>query len=167
MKLTHSGIRKLQLSNGRTDEIFFDDDMPRFGVRLRDGGSRKYVVQYRQGTLTRRHTIGSTATLTLDEARKRARKVLVAVDDGRDPAGEKESKRAAAGLIFATVMRDYLEQAQASLKPKTLVGYRGDLERLWKPLHKLALSAVDRPVIAAHLRVIGKDSGPVSANRAR
>ncbi|HEY6701414.1 MAG TPA: tyrosine-type recombinase/integrase [Pseudolabrys sp.] len=64
-------------------------------------------------------------------------------------------------------MRDYLEACQRALKPKTLIGYKGDLERLWKPLHKMALSAVSRPVIAAHLRVIAKESGPVSANRAR
>ena len=58
--------------------------------------------------------------MTLEEARKRARKILVAVDDGRDPAAEKETKRAASGLIFAAVMRDYLGGVQGSLKPKTL-----------------------------------------------
>jgi len=154
MKLTQSNIAKLKSS--KADEIFFDDELKRFGVRLRDGGSRKYIVQYRLGGNTRRHTIGSTETLTLGEARKKARKALVAVDEGKDPAAEKESNRAAAALTFATVMRDYLEQCEASLKPKTLVGYRGDLERLWKPLHKLALSAVNRAVVAAQLRVIAK-----------
>src|SRR5262245_15306852 len=121
MKLTQTGIAKLRLSSGKTDEIFFDDDLPRFGVRLREGGSRKYVVHYRQAGIQRRHTIGSTATMTLEEARKRARKILVAVDDGKDPAAEKESKRAASGLLFAAVMRDYLEAYVISLKPKTIV----------------------------------------------
>ena len=167
MKLTQTSVSKLRLSDGKADEIFFDDELRGFGVRLREGGSKKYVVHYRQAGIQRRHTIGSAATLPPEEARKRARKILVAVDDGRDPAAEKESKRAASGLIFAAVMRDYLDACQSSLKPKTLVGYTGDLERLWKPLHKLALSAVGRPVIAAHLRIIAKESGPVSANRAR
>jgi integrase len=167
MKLTETGISKLRLSSGKADEIFFDDVLSGFGVRLREGGSRKYIVHYRQAGIQRRDTIGSTATLTLEEARKRARKILVAVDDGRDPRAEKESKRAASGLIFAAVMRDFLEACQTSLKPKTLLGYTGDLERLWKPLHKLALNAVDRAMIAAHLRIIAKESGPVAANRAR
>src|SRR5215468_10967148 len=108
MRLTQTAIAKLTLPSGKSDAIFFDDDMPRFGVRLRDGGSRKYVVQYRQGGIGRRYTIGSTATLTLEEARKRARKVLVAIDDGRNPAAEKETKRAAAGLLFASVAGDFL-----------------------------------------------------------
>jgi Arm DNA-binding domain len=67
-----------------------------------EGGSKKYVVHYRQAGIQRRHTIGSVANLTLVEARKRARKILVAVDDGRDPAAEKESKRAASGLVFGS-----------------------------------------------------------------
>jgi integrase len=167
MKLTQTGISRLNLSSSKTDEIFFDDTLPGFGIRLREGGSRKYVVHYRQAGIQRRHTIGSVATLNLDEARKRARKILVAVDDGRDPAAEKESKRAASGLIFATVVRDYLEASQRSLKPKTLIGYKGDLERLWKPLHKLALGAISRSIIASHLRIIAKENGPVAANNAR
>jgi|GEM_PF-886554 hypothetical protein len=132
-----------------------------------EGGSKKYVVHYRQAGIQRRHTIGSVANLTLVEARKRARKILVAVDDGRDPAAEKESKRAASGLVFAAVMGDYLDVCERTLKPKTVVGYKGDLKRLWKPLHKLALGAVSRPVIAAHLRTIAEESGSASANRAR
>src|SRR5262249_46866219 len=108
MKLTQSTIAKLTLSGGKADEIFFDDELPRFGVRVAEGGSRKYIVQYRQGGSARRYTIGPTATMTLDEARKRARKVLVAVDDGRNPGVEKETARAASGLIFAAVATDFL-----------------------------------------------------------
>ena len=103
MKLTQTSIARL--TSSKADEIFFDDELPRFGVRLREGGSRKYVVQYRQGGIPRRYTIGPTATMTLEEARKLARKVLVAVDDGRDPAAEKETARAASSLILATVVR--------------------------------------------------------------
>jgi integrase len=165
MKLTQTAISKLSLSGGKTDEIFFDDDLPRFGVRLREGGSRKYVVHYRQAGIQRRHTIGSVATLTLDEARKRARKILVAVDDGRDPAAEKEIKRAASGLIFAAVIREYLSACR--LKPKTLYDYNYHLHKLWKPLHKLPLNGISRQVVASHLRVIANENGPTTANRAR
>src|SRR5262245_2474539 len=165
MRLTQTAIAKLILPSGKSDAIFFDDDMPRFGVRLRDGGSKKYIVQYRQGGAARRHTIGPTATMTLDEARQRARKVLVAVDDSRDPAAEKEGKRAAVDLIFLTVARDFLEAA--NLRPKTKVGYIYHVETLLKPLHKLPIGSLDRQTIASHLRVIAKDNGPTTANRAR
>ena len=81
MKLTQTAISKLTLGQSEEDKIWFDDDLPRFGVRVRKGGSRKFVIHYRQGGIQRRYTIGSVATLTLDEARQRARKVLVAIDD--------------------------------------------------------------------------------------
>jgi integrase len=165
MKLTETSVAKLKSS--KADEIFFDDALPRFGVRLREGGSKKFVIDYRQAGVQRRYTIGDTAAMTLEEARQRARKILVAVDDGRDPAAEKEGKRVASSLLFAHVMRDYLDVCQRKLKPKTVVGYTGDLERLWKPMHKLALTAVTRQVVASHLRTIAKDSGDVSAARAR
>jgi integrase len=163
MKLTQSTIAKL--TSSKADEIFFDDELPRFGVRLREGGSRKFVVQYRQGGIPRRYTIGPTATMTLDEARKRARKVLVSVDEGRNPGVEKETARAASGLIFAAVAADFLGACQ--LKPKTLYDYQYHLGKLWKPLHKLPLGGIGRQVVASHLRAIAKENGPTTANRAR
>jgi integrase len=167
VKLTQTTVAKLRLPAGKTDAIFFDDDLPRFGVRLRAGGSSKFVVHYRLNDLQHRVTIGHTATLTLEEARQRARKILVTVDEGGDPQAEKAGKRAAARLLFEGVARQYLESRESSLRPKTLLGYSGDLLRLWKPLHGSALNAVTRPVVAAHLRDIAKDSGDVSHNRAR
>jgi integrase len=41
------------------------------------------------------------------------------------------------------------------------------LNTIWKPLHKLTLPAVNRATIAAQVRIIAKENGPVSANRAR
>ena len=40
MKLTAKGIRGLQLPEGKMDHLFWDDDIPGFGLRLRAGGSR-------------------------------------------------------------------------------------------------------------------------------
>src|SRR5262249_2149120 len=42
MKLTQTVVDKLRSS--KADEIFLDDDLPGFGIRLRAGGSRKYCV---------------------------------------------------------------------------------------------------------------------------
>lgn len=167
MKLTQTALAKLALPKGAEDKIFFDDDLPGFGLRVRAGGSRKYVVHYRQGNAQRRHTIGSAAVMTVDEARKRARKVLVAVDDGRDPAADKVAKRAASALIFSAVKDDYLTACEARMKPRSLEECRRHLDKQWKPLHGLAIASVSRPVIAARLRAITDASGPVAANRAR
>ena len=167
MKLTEASVKRLSLTDGKTDEIFFDDDLTNFGLRLREGGSRKWVLHYRQGGIQRRHTIGDANAMPLAEARQRARRVKVSVDDGKDPAAEKATKRAASALIFSTVVDDYLKARAKDMKPRSHVECTRHLKKAWEPLHKLAIGAVSRPVIAAHMRKIAEESGPTSANRAR
>jgi integrase len=168
VKLTQTSIARLcVLASGESDKIFFDDEVRGFGLRLRAGGSRKYVVHYRQGGVQRRHTIGPASVLSVDEARRKARKVLVDVDDGRDPAVDKVVKRAAAGLIFSSVMGDYLAARQSGMKPRSHEECARHLKRHWKPLHGVAIASVTRPVVAARLRDIQAKSGAVASNRAR
>ena len=107
MKLTQASIARLP--SDKADAVYYDDELDGFGIRIRAGGSRNYVVRYRLGGLERRHTIGSASVLTVEEARKKARKVLVAVDEGRDPTAEMATKKASASLIFSSVAADYLE----------------------------------------------------------
>jgi integrase len=166
MKLTDSSIKRISLG-GKADHIEFDDDLVGFGLRLRAGGSRKWLVQYRQGGIQRRHTLGSAAAMSADEARRRARKVLVQVDDGKDPAAEKVAKRASSALLLSAVIDDYLSVQQRTMKPRSLGESTRHLQKHWKPIHGLALAAVSRPVVAARLRAIAESSGPVAADRAR
>jgi integrase len=44
---------------------------------------------------------------------------------------------------------------------------RYQLEKLWKPLHELALGAINRATVATRLNAIASNHGPVAANRAR
>ena len=76
MKLTQASIARLP--DDKADAVYYDDELDGFGIRIRKGGSRNYVVRYRLGGLERRHTIGSASVLSVEEARKKARKVLVA-----------------------------------------------------------------------------------------
>ena len=80
------------LSPREADQVIFDDLVPGFGVRVMPSGIRSYLVQYRNAQRrSRRLTIGKHGTLTVDQARDRARKILEAVRDGRDPVAEKRA----------------------------------------------------------------------------
>ena len=61
MKLTAKGIRGLQLPEGKMDHLFWDDDIPGFGLRLRAGGSRSWVLQYTLGDKQRRLSLGTAS----------------------------------------------------------------------------------------------------------
>jgi integrase len=167
MKLTKTRVNQIALSKGDSDKIFFDDELTGFGLRVRKGGSRKWVLYYRQAGIQRRYTIGSAASMDVDEARRRARKVLVTVDDGGSPAIEKASKRTAAALTVSAVADDFLRAQGRLLKLRSFEETRRHLIKHWRPLHGLALTAVGRALVAAHLRGMAESSGPIAANRAR
>ena len=42
MKLTDLSISRLKPT--KADAVYYDDDLPGFGLRIREGGSRNYVV---------------------------------------------------------------------------------------------------------------------------
>src|SRR5277367_183347 len=109
MKLTETRLPSLKLGAGETDKIFFDDEIPGFGLRIREGGSRKFVLHYRIGGAQRRYTVGAVGVLKLEQARQRARKALVDVGDGKDPAAQKASDKIEAKQSFGSVAADYIE----------------------------------------------------------
>ena len=76
-KLTNDSPRRLGLPDGRSDVIHWDDDLKGFGLRLRAGGKRAWVVQFRNRLeKTERKTLGSTAELTAYQARQMAAEIL-------------------------------------------------------------------------------------------
>jgi integrase len=172
MKLTDTKIAGLKLDRGETDKIFFDDEISGFGVRLRDGGSRKFVLHYRIGGNQRRYTIGAVGVLKLEEAKQRARRALVDVGDGKDPAAQKADAKEDAKQSFKTAADDYLEVLQrrvdaGELRPRSLVEIKRHLLKHFKPLHKLVLGSISRATVATRLREIAKQNGPGAADRTR
>ncbi len=79
MKLTSAIARTLTLESGQTDRTFFDDDLPAFGVRVRAGGSRNWVVQYKTGRKNRRLMLGAVSALAAGKARAAAKDALAAI----------------------------------------------------------------------------------------
>ena len=86
----------------RADVYIWDSALPRFGVRVTSAGSRVYLLQYRAKATTgagrtRRITIGQHDgdLWNVTKARAAARKLLAAVDLGRDPYAEREAEREA------------------------------------------------------------------------
>lgn len=131
MKLTKRTLSTLR--PGETDRVIFDDELPGFGVRVKPSGATSWLVQYRnKHGRSRRYTIASTAKLSPDEARKRARKLFVAIEDGYDPADERRSARQA--LTVAQLCDEYLAAGKGRIKASTLAMDRSRIERHVKPL---------------------------------
>jgi integrase len=168
MRLTQTVVNNLQLPPGKNDFIVFDEKLSCFGLRIREGGSRKFVVQYKLGALTRRMTLGSTAVLTAQEAYEAARKILAEITlTGKDPAGEKQVNKAQAGETFSVVVKRFLQKQKASLRAKTYIGTERYLLNHCASFHPLPLTHVSKRMIAERVSQIATDSGPSAADQCR
>jgi integrase len=167
MRLTKASVARLAILEGKTERIVFDEAMPGFGVRVRAGGKRTWIAQYRLGNKQRRLTLGTLETLDEPEARRRAKTALSKVHPGHDPQMEKAERRAQASITLGRIADAYLAQAERALKPRSYQEVRRHLKQHWAPLAERALGSIVRPDVAARLTSIASDSGPFAANRAR
>jgi Arm DNA-binding domain len=172
MKLTTKAIARLALPADKADAIFFDDDMPGFGFRLRRSGSqvrRSFVAQYRARGRTRRMLIGSVELLSAEQARAQAKKILASVAIGRDPQGEKAAARSKLARTLRSVADDYLAAKQSSLRPASFRVTKLYLtgRPYFGPLHTAGIGEITRADVASRLSAITRNSGTVTGSRAR
>ncbi len=96
------------------DLFIWDGELKGFGVRMKPSGTASFLVQYRtpQGR-TRRYAFAKVGTLTSEEARTKARRLLAAAQDGKDPSAERHETREA--LTVAELCVFYMEAARKGL----------------------------------------------------
>ena len=82
---------------GQRRDVRWDDDLSGFGLRIYPSGRKAFIVSYRAEGRKRMMTIGDFGTFTLAQARTRARKHLVSVEDGADPIEQRRKAAQGAG----------------------------------------------------------------------
>lgn|SRR6266516_4661813 len=167
MKFTTRSIAALTLPAGKADHLAFDDDVPGLGIRLREGGSRVWVFQYRVGPKQRRMALGSVAAIPLAKARELAGDLQAKIRLGGDPAAEKTQSRARAAETFAAVLPRFLAGQRVRLRNASYREVERHLLVQGKSFHPLPITSIDRRAIAIRLGAIAEASGPTAANRAR
>ncbi|MFN4089343.1 MAG: tyrosine-type recombinase/integrase [Alphaproteobacteria bacterium] len=167
MRLTKPAIARLALPENKSEAIVWDDALPGFGIRLRAGGKRTWIVQFRVGTKQRRVSLGTVDRLDLDKARDAAGIALAKVALGTDPQAERMRARSRASLTLAAIVDRYLEHKRSILRPRAFDEAERALRRHCKKLHGLAVDDIDRAAVAEMLGRIATNSGPVAADRTR
>jgi len=167
MKLTAANISTLQLPPGIIDRVYFDDDLPGFGLRVRASGVHSWMVQYAIAGRTRRVVLGLLTALDPGKARTTAKDLLAKVRLGGDPAGEKDQARARAAETFGALLPDFLERQRQRQKPRSYVETERHLIVHAKALHGLPIDGITKRAIASRLAEVEKQSGPAARNRVR
>jgi integrase len=173
MKLTDALVRKLSLTSDMPDgKVFFDEELPRFGVRVYRSGRKLWFCQYRFGGNTRRHIIGLTTEKTADQARDRAKDIFAHVRLGTDPEAERQQAHEKAKDLFEVRAEEYLDEKlhpiKAGKKPMRPRSYE-EIERHLKmhcaPFSTKPIGSITQADVADLYKKIAKRNGPGAAAR--
>jgi integrase len=167
VKLTDNTVTKLKLPSRKSETIVFDDDVAGLGLRLRQGGSRTWIYQYKIGARQRRISLGKFPAMPPAIARKTAAKLQAEVRLGNDPAAVKAANQVRATETFEAIAKNYLERRRGQVRASSLSEIERHLRRNLAPLHDMPLAAIDRRTIANQLARITSAAGPVQSNRTR
>ena len=146
---------------GSKEIIYWDLDLPGFGVRVYPSGAKVYLAQGRGPRGTKRMTVGRHGTISADEARRRAVALLTRIKAGDEPESGPDTK---GGPTVAGLAERYLrEHVAVRCKPNTVKGYRQMIVGHILPLlGDLPIAALGREHVAEiHYRL---RKTPVAAN---
>jgi integrase len=147
--------------------VFWDAAMPGFGLAVMQSGARSFVVQYRTNGHSRRLTLSADA-LSLEDAKREARKRLGEVAKGHDPLTEKREQvaavQAAKGNTLRMVALDYFKREGSKIR--TMREREMAFESLVFPkLGDRQIDQISRSEIVKLLDHIEDKRGPVRADK--
>jgi integrase len=141
--------------------VYWDEQLPGFGLRVHPSGARAWVVQYRAKRIVRRMTLNFV--LPLDKARREASKLLGNVASGGDPLQERRAEASRAANTLRYVAEEYLRREGKKLR--RLDRRRRIFERLIYPaLGSRPIMDIRRRDIVALLDDIDEQNGAVMAD---
>ncbi len=146
LHLTDIAVRKLRLPE-RGQVTYWDETMPGFGIRCSQK-SKSFVVMF--GKRRRLKTVGRYPALSLAEARKTARRLLVEVETAPNSAEIH-------AISFAEAKEAFLKDCAARNKPRTVSDYTRLLNRHFS--FRTDIRAVTRQQI---MKVVSSLSGTPS-----
>lgn len=168
MKLTAPTVEKMGGADRRME--IPDDLCTGLYLVVQTTGRKGWQVRYRHGGVHRRMTLGAFPTLSLAAARARAREVMAAASEGRDPAEEVKAAKAPKVAddrdLVRSLIKDFHKRHLSTLKTGDAV--KRELDR-----HVVAawgdrdVASITRRDVIELLDGIADSGRVVSANRVR
>jgi integrase len=168
MKFTQANVNAYRAPAGVQEHTVHDEGLPGFGLRVQAGGSKVYVVRYRLGAKQGRVSLGNAEKVTLEAAKKAARRLFEQVANKIDPAKARAKAVAATAYNIPAMVEDFCSYLERKNRAKSWVKFnRFALSVHWKPLHKYSLADIDRGDVAKRLVWLSENSGKTSSDQCR
>ena len=136
-----------------------DAELKGYGVRVMPSGARRYFIHSQHRGKRVWKIIGDAAAIAEPEARARARSMLAALREGREPGTADPG-----GTLFETVAEEVFDRYGRRWKPRTLDVNRAYLRRQILPFFKgRPIGEITREDVRAWFR--GLHATPAAANR--
>ncbi|MDE0651844.1 MAG: site-specific integrase [Gammaproteobacteria bacterium] len=139
-----------RLSVDDKDTVFWDRELPGYGVRVYPSGRKVYVVQTRVAGKSRRITVGRHGDIAPDRARKEAARIIARIKDGLPPV---EPEPEAPPKVADLAERYQREHVAMHCKPNTVKHYGLMLKKHIVPrlggLNSVRLGQIGRERVAA------------------
>lgn len=164
---TRTTAATVQLGEGQKERVVWDRETPGFGLRLRAGGSRMWVI--RPAPSSGKYglfTIGPTTKLNLTQAREAAKDHLAKSQLGENPREARAVAKVKEATTFGAVADRYLTRAETLLTPANLKDLTRYMTRDFLSLRDRPISRITRADVAACIEQLAARA-PATANRAR
>ena len=158
LKISKRSVDTLRVKG--KDAVFWDCELPGFGVRVHRTGRKTYVVQTRGPSGPKRVTIGRHGDIAAEQARKEAAAIIDRIKRGMDPVPAPPARELTVADLAERCMSAHVK---VNCRPKTVELYRHAIYSYIVPeLGSLSIGAVDRArVMALHYKLRDK---PYQAN---
>ena len=144
------------------DTVFWDRELPGFGLRVYPSGAKVYVVQTRCAGRSKRVTVGRHGDVSPDQARKEAARIIARIKTGETPMPDPPK---AAPTMAELAERYEREHVVMRCRPATVAHYRIMLAKHIVPAPgELKVDEVERKHILAFQYELREK--PTVANRA-
>lgn len=114
-----------------SDYVAWCGGLPGFGVRVRPTGRKSFIVQYDFEGRSRKVTVGTFPTLTVEQARKKAMELLAKVQLGEDVAAKPVEEESP---TVTELCAEYLKKGCGHKKASTKATDEAAIENHIKPL---------------------------------
>jgi integrase len=162
VKLTPVFVAKPPLPEPPRDRtIHWDGSLPGFGLMVTGNGHASFVCQYRAGR--RSHRMSLKPGLTLQDARREAKKLLGDVARGGNPLNERRKAAAAGADTFRSVAEEYIRREGKGLR--RMAECEAILNRhVFTKLGSRPIGEIKRSDIIRLLDKINDERGPSAAD---
>ena len=144
------------------DTVFWDRELPGFGLRVYPSGAKVYVVQTRCAGRSKRVTVGRHGDLSPDQARKEAARIIARIKAGEAPIPVAPKAEPTVAELAERYQREHVAMR---CRPATIAHYGIMLAKHILPaLGKLKVAEVERKHILAFQYELREK--PTVANRA-